>query len=140
MFKPWDYLCKAKMTRKCNFINMQNASVWQNDRILWANVAILCPVRCCIALNFLGIYIRDWKHHVYPSGWIGTIKFFCEGLSFIYRTVILKVLIPVSLLLLQSGKSLYQSQYQDWNLESLDTSLNIKTAIQKSWYQSRYQD
>ena len=128
LFKHWDCLCKAKITRKCNFTNVQNAPVWQNDRNFWANVAIWCPVRCCISLNFLVIYIHDWKHHLYPSGWIGTIKFFGEGLSFTYRTVILKVLITVSILKLQSWKSWYQSQYQDWNLESLDTSLDIKTA------------
>ena len=128
LFKPWDCLYKVRTTRKCNFTNVQNAPVWQNDCNFWANFAIWCPLRCVISLNFLVIYIHDWKHHLYPSGWIGTIIFFCEGLSFTYRTVILKVLITVSILNLQSWKSRYQSQYQDWNLESLNTSLDMKTA------------
>ena len=48
-----------------------------------------------------------------------------------YRTAILKVLIQVSILRLQSWKSWIQSRYQDWNLEYLDTSLVIKTEISK---------
>ena len=84
----------------------------------------------------------------------GTIKCFCKGLSLTYRTAILKVSIPASILWLRPWKSQYQSLYQDWNIESLDTSLNIKTVISKvsipvsisrlkiseSRFQSQYQD
>ena len=55
--KPWDCLCKARITRKCNSTNVQNAPVWQKDPNFWANVAILCPVRRWIAYNLLVIYI-----------------------------------------------------------------------------------
>ena len=37
---------QSQKCRKCNFTNVQNAPVWQNDLNFWTNVAIWCPVRC----------------------------------------------------------------------------------------------
>ena len=105
---------------------MQNAPVWQNYCTFWAKVAIWCPVRCWISFYLLDIYIL-WLE-------VPSLTLSVWG----HHWMILPEIIP---------------HLQDWNPESLDTSVNIMTPILKvsipvsisrlkSWksrYQSRYQ-
>ena len=166
--KAWDWLIKAKITKKCISANMQNPPVWQNCSNFWANVAIWCPVRCWISNKLLVIYISWLEAPSLPLWVCCHHKLFVQGIvahlhdcnpkslntSFNIKTPILKVSITVSISRLKSCRCRYQSQYQDCNFESLNISLNIKTAIlkvpirvsisilnfQKSQYQSQYQD
>ena len=135
--KPWDCLCKVKITRKCNSTSVQNARVRQTDCYLWTNVAIWCPVGCWISFNlFISLSLRYlyilwlkapplthlvcWHHWISLHGMVPHLQdSYPESLDYSpnIKIPILKGSIPVSIPVLIS-----------------------RLHFQKSWYQPRYQD